>query len=128
MRNNRGDEGKSLSLRERDKRSCLCFGFITPRPRQWSEFQRSRNRGVVHFACSYHPLTFTALLKMERKSRTKIRKRTREGKQWTVWPPMPSCCDCLRGEKEMKGVGNQNKRQKDAIAINWTVSLFKKAL
>lgn len=26
----------------------------------------------------------------------------------------------------MKGVGNQNKRQKDAMAINWTVSLFKK--
>jgi len=25
---------------------------------------------------------------------------------------------------EMKRVGNQNKRQKDAIAINWTVSLF----
>lgn len=41
---------------------------------------------------------------------------------------MPSCCDCLGegGEKEMKGVGNQNKRQKDAMAINWTVSLFKK--
>lgn len=56
--NKRGDGGKSLSLRAGDKAACLCCGFITPQPRQWSEFQRSINRGVVHFTHSYHTRHF----------------------------------------------------------------------
>lgn len=100
-----GDGGKSLSLRAGDKTACLCCGFITPQPIQWREFQRSINRGVVHFTHSYHTRTHVCHFVENGKRGWKLERKTGRtmvfgGPLWLLW--------------KNEGGRNPNKRRKMA--------------